>query len=175
MWLFIRLFTLSHKEKDMESLGRKKVIDKERKPDSSETWDNCWLYYQRLQDVFISKRFFSFHQVLHNELSLVITYIREKRGGEMWHKHKNFIHGLSKILLGSLTLNDPMIMHSRVSGRISTFIIATALSSLFLPATAQENDEHNTESRATDVKNNSREFPKPVGMCNAFVLYFVYR
>lgn len=68
-----------------------------------------------------------------------------------------------------------MIMHSRVSGRISTFIIATALSSLFLLAMAQENDEHNTESRATDVKNNSREFPKLVGMCNAFVLYFVYR
>ena len=93
----------------------------------------------------------------------------------MWHKHKNFIYGLSKILLGSLTLNDPMIMHSRVSGRISIFIIAAALSSLFLPGMAQENDEHNTESRATDVKNNSREFPKPVGMCNAFVLYFVYK
>lgn len=92
----------------------------------------------------------------------------------MWHKHKNFIHGLSKILLGSLTLNDPMIMHSRVSGRISIFIIAAALSSLFLSGMAQENDEHNTESRATDVKNNSRESPKPVGMFNAFVHYFVY-
>lgn len=67
-----------------------------------------------------------------------------------------------------------MIMHSRVSGRISIFIIAAALSSLFLSGMAQENDEHNTESRATDVKNNSREFPKPVGMCNAFVHYFVY-